>query len=182
VTGDALFDQTPAGWVPYSPTQQSGHQGAASEAAEMLRRKGMPEALDFIRARGRTGGTVAEYRGLYGHHHGIASSRLSNLHRCGLVALLEERRGGCGIYILPEHVQPGEATVPHRSNKKAQEADSMIRKESTSIARAIRDTEIDAPEKALVALNVAKAIAPNYPTFDMEAFFALATSDQLPQE
>jgi hypothetical protein len=181
VTGDALFDQTPAGWVPYSPTQQSGHQGEASKAAEPMRRGGMTEAYDFLRARGSRGGTWSEYGSLYGHHHGVASSRLSNLHRAGLVARLKERRGGSGIYILPEFVQPGEATVPHRSNKKAQEADSMIRKESTAIARAIRDTDIGAGEKALIALNVAQAIAPNYETFDMEAFYALATSNPMPE-
>lgn len=48
--------------------------------------------------------------------HGRVSAALSNLHERDLVALLKERRGHCGVYVLPRWVQD-RPTTPRRRNK-----------------------------------------------------------------
>jgi len=102
-------------WVPYSEDQQSGHQEEASRAAEPHRRSRIPVAFRALEERGGLGLTWRELAGSAGLHHGQASGALSNLHRSGVVARLQMQRGGCGVYVLQEHVN-GRPTVPYRRN------------------------------------------------------------------
>lgn len=94
----------------------SGHQGDASLAAEPTRRKRIPTVYEMIADCGSHGLTVKELRDNTGWHHGVASSALSNLHREGHIVKLAARRERCGIYILPQFVSDGQATVQYRRN------------------------------------------------------------------
>lgn len=67
---------------------------------------------------GREAGlTVADIRDRTGWHHGQASSALSVLHKEGKIARLQQRRGRCAVYVLPEYVN-GRATAPHGRSKR----------------------------------------------------------------
>jgi len=101
-------------WEPYSPDQQSGHQGDGSRAAEPGRRKRLVQAYLHVIRCGPKGSTWAEYAVIAGIHHGSASSALSNLHRTGMIVRLAQRRGGSGIYVLPQHAE-GRETKPYRA-------------------------------------------------------------------
>jgi hypothetical protein len=57
--------------------------------------------------------TVRECRDLIEDHHGSMSGVLSMLHYEEDIALMEESRDGCHIYVLPQYVN-GRATVEHR--------------------------------------------------------------------
>lgn len=60
--------------------------------------------------------TIAELRGIAtDHHHGTLSGCLSHLHRQGTLALLNEKRDRCRVYVLPEYVN-GRETKPHGKN------------------------------------------------------------------
>lgn len=136
-------DQT---WKPYSTSQQSGHQGEASEEAEPSRRRVIDIALDELRARGETGSTWQELAEQFGMHHGQASSALSNLHRTGSAVRLSERREGSGVYVTPGNVR-GRLTVPYRRNLKRYTASAITTiieewREQTGIDRFLTDNEI----------------------------------------
>ena len=49
-------------------------------------------------------------------HHGQASAVLSNLHKAGKIARLEEKRDRCHVYVMPEQVN-GRPLSPYRQNK-----------------------------------------------------------------
>lgn len=69
---------------------------------------------------GAKGVTVAEARESKGGlHHGKISSALSCLHQDGRLAALRERRGGCGVYVLPEFVGEREVRVFKHNRKPA---------------------------------------------------------------
>jgi len=53
-----------------------------------------------------------------GLHHGSASGVLSNLHKVGLLARLQETRYKCQVYVDPNHVL-GRQTAPYRPNVSA---------------------------------------------------------------
>lgn len=70
----------------------------------------------LVAARGIEGLTVAELReAATDHHHGTLSGCLSNLHRDGELALLNDKRKRCRIYVLPECVN-GREVRPHGKN------------------------------------------------------------------
>jgi hypothetical protein len=103
-------------WQPYSGDQGSGHQGGASRDAEQERRSRLDQALIDVSRAGSHGLTWREYASKHGLHHGQASSALSNLHRCGLIAKLRDRRFRCGVYVVPNCIE-GRETVPFRPNR-----------------------------------------------------------------
>lgn len=112
----------PAEWNPYADGT-SGHQQGASRAAEPERRSRMTRVLDLVQASGSRGLTWREVQDrLPGLHHGQVTSPLSNLHRSGALALLNERRERCGVYVAnePRFIQ-GRDTVAHRSFRKPKE-------------------------------------------------------------
>lgn len=60
--------------------------------------------------------TIAELRAIAtDHHHGTLSGCLSNLHRDGVLSLLNEKRTRCRVYVLPEFVN-GREVRPHGKN------------------------------------------------------------------
>lgn len=62
--------------------------------------------IRMIAARTSKGLTVAELRDkLPGYHHGSISGALSDAHRKGSLALLDEKRDGCRVYVHPLFVQ-----------------------------------------------------------------------------
>jgi len=75
-----------------------------------------PQVRALIATRGIQGMTVAELRDIAtDHHHGTLSGSLSNLHRDGELALLNDKRNRCRIYVLPEFVN-GRDVRPHGGN------------------------------------------------------------------
>lgn len=62
------------------------------------------QTLDLLGMLGPHGLTWRELAAATSGHHGTASGVLSNLHKSGQVARLAERRNGCGVYVLVEHV------------------------------------------------------------------------------
>lgn len=102
----------------------SGHQ-AADTSADGVRHadvtgitaKAQRYALIMATQAGAYGVTVAELRERNGMvHHGRISAALTNLHKAGRLAALRERRGHCGIYVLPEFVE-GREVRQFRSNR-----------------------------------------------------------------
>lgn len=102
----------------------SGHQAAdtsrdATNHADLtgITNKAQRYALILAGQRGRDGVTVAELRERDGSlHHGRISAALTNLHKAGRLAALLDRRGHCGIYVLPEFVE-GREVRQFRSNR-----------------------------------------------------------------
>jgi hypothetical protein len=102
----------------------SGHQAAESSAEGVrhadvtgITAKAQKYALIMATQGGRNGVTVAELRERHGSlHHGRISAALTNLHKAGRLAALRERRGHCGIYVLPEFVE-GREVREFRSNR-----------------------------------------------------------------
>ena len=83
--------------------------------------KSVRQRLVLILARNAEakGITVAEVRDP-ALHHGKISSVLSTLHRQGKLARLAEKRHGCRVYCLPEHVGDREVEpygVRHRGDR-----------------------------------------------------------------
>ena len=79
--------------------------------------------LAVLSARGQTGATWREVLDAISDadpsvHHGSVSGALSNLHRDGRVALLNETRPSqrSKVYVLPEHVA-GRTAIEPRSNR-----------------------------------------------------------------
>lgn len=113
-----------------------GHSGtdtsqeAAVEEVESGRKSYREEkALDLLDREVEYGVTVAELRYFYGWHHGRASSTLSTLHKAGKIARLNERRGRCKVYVLPENVN-GRETEPYERQKHA-----LTASETAAVAR-----------------------------------------------
>lgn len=75
-------------------------------------------ALDLLADAKEHGLTVAELRTEPGLHHGSASGALSLLHKAGMIARLEQSRGRCKVYVLPEYVQ-GRVTEPHGGSRRS---------------------------------------------------------------
>lgn len=111
-------------WTPYSPSQQSGHQGDASEAAEPRRRQFIEVAREALREAGERGLTWRELGDMFGLHHGQASSALSNLHRTGGAVRLQERREGSGVYVTPGNVRD-RPTAQRRVNLRPSDANHV---------------------------------------------------------
>jgi hypothetical protein len=93
----------------------SGHQGDASEDSEFGRRKRQMEVYRLVREAGLYGVIWKDISEALDVHHGISSSCLSKLHMDNHIVKLANRRDGCGIYVLPEHVN-GQETVARRRN------------------------------------------------------------------
>lgn len=60
--------------------------------------------LDLLEATKDDGATWSEVAEALGTHHGVASGRLSLLHKAGQISRLSAKRGGSKVYVLPEFV------------------------------------------------------------------------------
>jgi hypothetical protein len=106
-----------SGW---SGTDTSRERAALSDTTGKTGRT-QQAVLGALARRGRQGATWRELSDLLAtvgvvNHHGSVSGALSNLHRADRVAMLDERRNRCHVYVLPTHVH-GRPTVPPRNNR-----------------------------------------------------------------
>lgn len=93
-------------------TFTTGHSGSeASREARVSERDNGTVALrqnyllDMLHKRGPRGLTVEEVRSATMWHHGQASAILSNLHKAEKIMRLDEKRGRCHVYVLPQFSQ-----------------------------------------------------------------------------
>ncbi len=97
---------------------EAGHSTSTDRAeAEANNGKGayrQAAALGEVSQSGFVGVTWKELADARGWHHGQCSSALSNLHRRGMIARLDEARHGCGVYVLPENVHGRETVAQGR--------------------------------------------------------------------
>lgn len=90
-----------SGWSG-SDTSRERAETADADGTTTERQQAILRYLQMMGTRGATWLEVAEH---FDWHHGQASGALSNLHKVGLIARLRGgRRGGCAVYVLPEHV------------------------------------------------------------------------------
>lgn len=76
---------------------------------------------------GAKGITVADVREKDGGlHHGRISSAITKQHIAGRLVALTERRGHCGVYVLPEHVNGREVRPYRQQNPRLQVEDVEI--------------------------------------------------------
>lgn len=103
----------------YHDTRGYSEDGASQDAAIAERDSGktskiMEAILEEVALTKSVGLTSAELRRLHPmDHHGRLTSGLTKLHIAGKICALTERRGNCGVYVTPEHVQ-GRETRPYR--------------------------------------------------------------------
>ena len=97
-------------WQPYADGT-SGHSGSSSLVSEPIRRRFLDIALEGVARSGHHGITWYELSVATGKRQGTCGSSLSNLHRNGIIARLEETRAGAGIYVLPDNIRDRQ-TVP----------------------------------------------------------------------
>ena len=109
--------QTPV--LPYqNPVPNSGWSGSETSRDRALRRdvSGKTATLQnrmlvMLAQAGERGVTVHEGRLETGEHHGSVSAALSNLHKAGKIARVDESRDRCKVYVLPDAVG-GRRTEP----------------------------------------------------------------------
>lgn len=108
---------------PGGQTYTSGHSGseasrerAVHEDSTGVTAKRQALVLDLVQTGGPLGLTVRVLRDVADLHHGQASSALSNLHKAGRIARLQEKRMGCHVYVTPENVNGRPTDEPGRQN------------------------------------------------------------------
>jgi DNA-binding MarR family transcriptional regulator len=100
--------------------------------------------LSILGRRGITARNLSEWTGL---HRGTTSGILSNLHKAGRVARLQERRDGCLVYVLPEHVN-GREVGQYTPNLSARVLKDVLR----GIDRNLEKGNIDAARKRIASV------------------------------
>lgn len=122
--------------VPYS-----GNGGSKDRAKHLMKsgkaRTHRERILRFLGQKKGKGLTYKEYDEMAGTHHGTSSGMLSVMHQEGLVAMLNERRGGSAVYVLPTWVK-GRETLPHRKT-----VTKVVMNEVASFLRNLGDREAD---------------------------------------
>lgn len=118
---DPMFNRK-ATALPYAGT--TGHSGsdtsrerAEREAAGGAAAYRQGRILDMLANAGTIGLTYIEIADKLGKRGGAVTGALSSMHKAGQIAALKyDRRNGCGVYVLPEHVI-SRITRPHNENK-----------------------------------------------------------------
>lgn len=82
-------------------------------------------ALLLLGARQDAGVTWKELARIERMHHGSASRVLSDLHRGGEAARLDEKRDGCSVYVLHAHIRDRE-TLEHHVHPKPSPEDAAV--------------------------------------------------------
>lgn len=123
MTDSAFDDYTPTDDVYHGTRGASGSSSSEDAAyADLVHGvTNVTQRLVLILAAqaGTKGITVAEVREQKGSlHHGRISSALTKQHIAGKLVALHERRGHCGVYVLPEYVNGRTVRPYHRSGKK----------------------------------------------------------------
>ena len=78
------------------------------------RRERRSRVLASVAAAGTTGMTWREVGDALGINHGAASGALSVLQDNGQLTRLRTRRGGCGVYVLPQYADPTDIALRRR--------------------------------------------------------------------
>lgn len=118
---DPMFKPTKVA-TPYRGTTGAVNVSTSTERAEREAADGTVERrqrsiLQLLGEAGPFGATVKELREATGEHHGQVSGSLSSMHAEGrIVALMNDRRNGCGVYVLPAHTL-SRITRPFRPNR-----------------------------------------------------------------
>ena len=108
----------------YHGTRGASGSSSSEDAAQADLVKGVTNAtqrlvLILAAQAGAKGVTVAELReNKTSLHHGRISSALTKHHIAGRLIALHERRGHCGVYVLPEFVNGRTFRPYHRAGKK----------------------------------------------------------------
>ena len=108
----------------YHGTRGASGSSSSEDAAYADLVKGVTNAtqrlvLILAAQAGAKGVTVAELReNKTSLHHGRISSALTKHHIAGRLIALHERRGHCGVYVLPEFVNGRTFRPYHRAGKK----------------------------------------------------------------
>jgi hypothetical protein len=130
-----------------STTGHSGTDTSAAQARSPKRAKAQQIVLAYLTRREVRGATVAELRQWYpSMHHGSISSALTNLHRDGRLARLEEKRDRCHVYVVPEFAN-GRATQPAvrvaggRNKAGAQGQPTPSEPQTDDLERRVRDAD-----------------------------------------
>lgn len=107
------------GEFPYSGSSGWAGSGASKDRADHDDSSGrtterQQRVLAFLSDCTWDGATWREVASRFSMHHGQASGVLSVLHKTGHILRLQERRGRCSVYVMPEFVED-RATAVHGS-------------------------------------------------------------------
>lgn len=112
--------------LPYAGTSGWSGSSTSRERAERNDSSGRTEtrqsqALRILQQHGGHGATSAEVGAALGIPHQSYSAVMSVLHKEGLVARLQARRGGREIYVLPQFIadRPTSPYLPNRGGRNA---------------------------------------------------------------
>lgn len=113
---------------PYNGTSGWSGTDTSRERAEQQDASGVTAkraamVLQFLKQQYTDGATWGEVADALGLHHGEASGALSNLHKAGQVARLEERRGRSHVYVLTRNVNGRPTQEPGRNKRTYSEAE-----------------------------------------------------------
>lgn len=126
------------------------------------------DIIVFIRHRGTTGVTWKDLADKFSIHHGSASSRLSIMHKEGVVARLTETRDGCKIYVDPAFVKGRQVSVFHGRANNHVTASPSLSDNQVRIARvcnSVRDLLLEKNAKyGDSALNPKRVFSKSSPT------------------
>ncbi len=103
--------------LPYNGTEGYAANTESKDRASKRVRSGRAAAIqksvwDLLTAAGKGGVTYTEVMTILGLESNQANPPLSNLHKDGRIAKLDEKRDGSGIYVHLEFVD-NRKTVPH---------------------------------------------------------------------
>jgi hypothetical protein len=113
----ALPDLPVRSYAGHSTGPSSSSEAMAYADAHSITAKVQRTVLNSLAERGKRGMTVSDFRHIYPNlHHGQVSSALSALHLRGHIAMLEEKRNRCHVYVLNTYVN-SRNTVARRTNR-----------------------------------------------------------------
>lgn len=128
-------------------TGHSGTDTSREQAKSGKARLAQSQVMFHFQSWGTTGRTVAELRvAMPDYHHGSISSALTNLHRAGTLARLEEKRDRCHVYVLADCVNGRPTQPPGRvraatGKAGAQDQPTPPEPQTADLERRIEDTD-----------------------------------------
>lgn len=149
INEDPMFASKSGTALPYRGTtgasgSETSRTRAEREAADGTAAQRQRRIVDLLEESGSLGMTWKEIADKTGQHHGQVSGALSSMHKEGVVAALKlDRRNGCGVYVMPNHVV-GRITRPFNENKARETV-------AAPVAEAPKRPRLSADEVALAA-------------------------------
>lgn len=133
--------------LPYAGTSGWSGSDASRERALKADTSGQTknrrkQAMAALRKAGVHGMTYQELGAMFDWHHGTSTGVLSVLHKSGEIARLsKQKRNGCSVYMLPEHLY-GRATAPHgRTNPVSRTLTAWLEVDAAGDSRASQDPQ-----------------------------------------